>query len=89
MQNEFDYFFDLLINVEYLYNFFEKNKTDLIAGYFGAITTEEAVQRTLEEVAEMEEALYNFTECGFSGNENCLQHLFKPLNNYEYAICAH
>lgn len=89
VQNEFDYFFDLLNNVEYLYNFFENNKTDLMAGYFGAMTTEEAVQKTLEEVAEMEDALYNFTERGFSGNENCLQHLFKPLNNFEYAICTH
>lgn len=89
MQNEFEHFFDLMNNVEYLYHFFEKNKPDLMAGYFGKLTTEEAVLRTLDEVEEIEDALYNFTEGGFAGNGNCLQHLFKPLNNYEYAICSH
>jgi hypothetical protein len=89
IQNEFDYFFDLMNNVEYLHNFFEKNKTDLMSGFFGKMTTGDAVLRTLEEVEEMENALYNYTERGFSGNGNCLQHLFKPLNNYEYAICSH
>jgi hypothetical protein len=88
-QNEFDHFFDLMNNVEYLYHFFEKNKTELMAGFFGKLTTEEAVLKTLEEVEEMEDALYNFTERGFAGNGNCLQHLFKPLNNFEYAICSH
>jgi hypothetical protein len=88
-QNEFDYFFDSMNNVEYLHDFFEKNKTDLMAGFFGKMSTEDAILRTLEEVEEIENALYNYTERGFFGSGNCLQHLFKPLNNFEYAICAH
>jgi hypothetical protein len=87
-QNEFDGFFDLMYDVEYLHDFFEKNKKDLLAGFFGKMTTGDAVLRTLEEVEEMEYALYKYAELGFSANGNCLQHLFKPLNNFEYAICA-
>ncbi len=55
LQNEFDKFFDLMNNPEWLYGFFEKNSDDLISGFFG----------------------------------NNLQHLFKPLNNFEYAITIH
>lgn len=46
LQNEFDHFFDLMNNVEYLYNFFEKNKTDLMAGYFGSITRRSRTKNT-------------------------------------------
>jgi hypothetical protein len=88
-QNEFDNFFDHMNDLEYLHNFFKENKTDLWSGFFGKMTPDEAVQRTLKEVDEMEDVLYDYTELGFSGNGNCLQHLFKPLNNFEYAIGTH
>lgn len=88
-QNEFDKFFDLMNEIRYLQKFFEENKRDLISGFFGKMTTTEAALRTLEEIEEMEDALYSYSEQGFSGNANCLQHLFKPLNNFEYAICNH
>lgn len=88
-QNEFDKFFDQMNDPRYLHKFFKENKTDLWSGFFGKMTTAEAVQRTLNEVEEMENALYDYTEQGFKGNGNCLQHLFKPLNNFEYAICTH
>jgi hypothetical protein len=88
-QNEFDKFFEVTNDIEYLHNFFDKNRSDLMAGFFGKMTTGEAVLRTLEEVEEMEDALYDYAEQGFTGNGNCLQPLFKPLNNFEYVICAH
>jgi hypothetical protein len=88
-QNEFDSFFDQMNDIPYLHKFFEENKIDLWSGFFGNITTAEAVQRTLSEVEEVEAALYNYTEHGFTGNGICLQHLFKPLNNFEYAISSH
>jgi len=88
-QNEFDRFFDTLNDIRYLHKFFEENKSDLWSGFFGKMTTEEAVLRTLEEVEEMENALFNYAKRGFSRNDHCLQHLFKPLNNHEYAISAH
>jgi len=88
-QNEFEKFFDQVNSIRYLHNFFEENKGDLLAGFFGKMTTGEAALRTLEEAEEMEDVLYDFAEQGFAGEANCLQHLFKPLNNFEYAICAH
>ncbi len=87
-QNEFDKFFDLMNDIEWLHGFFEKNKGDLNSGFFGHITIKVAVLRTLKEVEEMEDALYDYSERGFSGHSN-LQHLFKPLNNFEYAITIH
>ena len=34
LQNEFDKFFDLMNDVEWLYDFFERNKADLTSGFF-------------------------------------------------------
>ena len=45
-----------------------------------------AVSRTLIEAEEMEDALYDLSEEGGNG---ALQHVFKPLNNFEYAIVTH
>jgi hypothetical protein len=87
-KNEFDSFFDLMNDIEWLHNFFQANEQDLNAGFYGKISVGDAVLRTLQEVQEMEDALYEFTEQGFSGDVN-LQHLFKPLNNFEYAINVH
>lgn len=42
-QNEFDKFFDTMNDIEWLHDFFDKNKADLMAGFFGHITTSEAV----------------------------------------------
>lgn len=88
-QNEFRAFFNKLNDPDYLHNFFEAHKYDLWAGFFGNLTIEEAVVKTQEEVEEMENALLDYAEQGFSGNANCLQHFFKPLNNHEYVICTH
>jgi hypothetical protein len=88
-QNEFDKFFDETNDIERLHSFFEQNKADLDGGFFGTITTEEAVLRTLDEVEEMENSLYNYSEKGFQGRDSNLQQLFKPLNNFEYVINTH
>jgi hypothetical protein len=53
-QNEFDKFFDLMNDIEWLHNFLEMNKADLNSGFFGNITIGEAVLRALEEVEQME-----------------------------------
>jgi len=87
-QNEFDKFFDLMNDIEWLHAFFERNKADLNSGFFGHVTIKVAVLRTIGEVEEMEDTLYDYSERGFSGSGN-LQHLFKPLNNFEYAITIH
>jgi hypothetical protein len=88
-QNEFDKFFDQMNDPEWLYEFLEKNKVDLNSGFFGNITIEEAVLRIMEEAGEMENALYDYSEEGFTNSSINLQNLFKPLNNFEYAITIH
>lgn len=88
-QSEFEKFFDLVNDVEWLHGFFDRNKTDLHDGFFGDITIGMAVSRTLIEAEEMEDVLYDLSERGFKSNNGSLQHLFKPLNNFEYAIASH
>jgi hypothetical protein len=88
-QNEFDKFFDLMNDIEWLHNFFEQNKADLHGGFFGSISIRVAVPRTLDEVEEMENSLFDYSEQGFGGSDSNLQHLFKPLNNFEYTITTH
>jgi len=88
-QNEFEKFFDVMNDIEWLHNFFEQNKADLHGGFFGSISIGLAVSRTLEEVEEMENSLYDYSEQGFKGRDSNLQHFFKPLNNFEYSITAH
>jgi len=58
-------------------------------GFFRNISIGAAISRTMEEAEEMEDLLYEYSEHGFNGSERSLQHLFKPLNNFEYAIASH
>jgi hypothetical protein len=88
-QSEFEEFFDHVNDAEWLHDFFDQNKADLHGGFFGSMSLSEAVSRTLDEAEEMENSLYDFSEQGFQGTETTLQHLFKPLNNFEYAISRH
>lgn len=88
-QSEFEKFFDMVNDIEWLHNFFDQNKGDLHGGFFGSITIGVAVSRTLNEAEEMENSLYNFSERGFSAGDDSLQHYFKPLNNFEYIITTH
>jgi hypothetical protein len=88
-QDEFDRFFDRVNDPEWVRNFFARNKTDLLTGFFGNITIQEAVLRTLKEAEELEDMLYDYAEQGFEGSDNNLQYLFKPLNNFEHVIAVH
>jgi hypothetical protein len=74
-QNEFEKFFDLMNDIEWLHNFFEQNRADLHGGFFGSISIGLAVSRTLEEVEEMENSLYDYSEQGFEGRDSNLQHI--------------
>lgn len=88
-QNEFDKFFDQMNDIEWLHNFFERNRADLHSGFFGSISMGAAVARTIDEVGQMEDSLYEYSERGFRGRDGNLQQLFKPLNNFEYSITTH
>jgi hypothetical protein len=36
--SEFDKFFDMINDIEWLHHFFDENRADLLGGYFGHIT---------------------------------------------------
>ena len=63
----------------YLEEFFEANKADLLSGFFGNITIEDAIEETIEEADE----LFN-TLAGLDAVD--LDSLFKPLNDTEYKL---
>jgi hypothetical protein len=88
-RSEFERFFDQVNDSEWLFNFFNQNKSDLHGGFFGSLSIKGAVSRTLEEAEEMEDILFDLSEQGFVGEGGSLQHVFKPLNNFEYAITLH
>jgi hypothetical protein len=63
----------------YLEVFFEENKTDLFSGFYGEITIEEAIEKTIEEADELFSDLLTLT-----GDE--INELFEPLDNTEYKL---
>ena len=88
-QSEFEKFFDAINDTKWLHDFFDQNEIDLCGGFFGNTTMEEAILKILDEAEEMESLLYDYSEHGFRNRNSNLQHLFKPLNNNEYAIATH
>ena len=44
---------------------------------------------TLDEAEEMENSLYDYSGQSFGDSDINLQHLFKPLNNFEYTITTY
>lgn len=70
---------DLWTDPIYLEEFFETNKTDLLSGFYGEISIEDAIENTMEEADELFNSLLELN------NEN-LDDLFKPLNDTEYRL---
>lgn len=84
--DEFEKIFDNWTDVEYLFDFFNENINDLNSGFYGNISIEEAIERTIEEAEELEETILEISESGHKDNYETLQTLFKPLNNNDYQI---
>ena len=84
--DEFGKIFDDWTDVEYLFDFFNENINDLNSGFYGNISVEEAIERTIEEAEELEETILEISESGHKTNYETLQTLFKPLNNNDYQI---
>src|SRR5688500_5011339 len=89
LQDEFRLFFSRVNDRKWLYDFFDRNKSDLYGGFYRGISIDDAVIKTLDELEEMEDMLYYYAEQGFKDKSSTLQHLFRPLNNYEYFISVH
>lgn len=88
-KNEYQHFFDLMQDGDWLHDFFERNQADLIDGFFGEANIKDAVNRTMTEAGNLENLLSDYFGQGVSGNGVSLQHLFKPLNNLESSLTVH
>jgi len=83
-QDEFERLFSNWSDTAYLYEFFEVNYNDLNSGYYKEkFSIEQAVFRTLEEAALLEQKLYNIAEKGQNHPLVNLQNIFKPLHKNE------
>jgi hypothetical protein len=76
--DEFKRLFDLWFDIEYLEDFFEKNKSDLQNGFFGNVSVEDAVRKTRNEAKELEQELKRLASL------EALEIIFKPLENTQY-----
>jgi len=84
--HEWERLFDDWTDAEYLYDFFEAHETDLTAGFWGNITIEEAVEKTIEDARKLRQFIYALAKDGKDDLQSALQTHFKPLNNkcYDY-----
>lgn len=85
--DEFDLLFENWKDIEYLEKFFEENKNDLQNGFYGNITVEEAVFRTLDEASKLEAYIKEIAKNGHIDSKNTLQDLiFRPLSENDTSI---
>lgn len=85
--DEFSVLFNKWNDVEYLEAFFEKNKEDLNSGFYGTISVEEAVLRTIAEAKKIEAYIKNIAEIGKTNPYRTLQDLvFTPLSKSDTSI---
>jgi hypothetical protein len=85
--NEFRLLFDNWQDLEYLEQFFEEHKSDLQSGFYGTMTVEDAVFRTIEESEKMETFIKKVAESGNIISRNTLYDLiFKPLHENDDSI---
>lgn len=85
--DEFTLLFDKWNDIEFLENFFEDNKADLQSGFFGNISIEDAVFRTIEKAEMLEEYIRTVAKTGkVNPDESRLDLLFSPLHKNDYSI---
>jgi len=87
--DELDRVFEEWTDIEFLYNFFNENINDLKSGFYGDITIEEAIDKTLEDAENLEKEILDLATRGQKDPLENLQTLFKPLNNEDYRIKDH
>ena len=84
--DEFTLLFDKWNDIEFLEQFFEDNKADLQSGFFGNISIEEAVFRTIEEAEMLEQHIRTVAQKGkLNPEESRLDLLFSPLHKNDYS----
>ena len=80
--SEFERLFDDWQDPELLYQFFIENEADLISGFFGPISIEQAALKTRAEARKLEEKL---SKLAISTSKS-LDEVFIPLRNYGQEI---
>lgn len=87
--DEFERVFDNWADIEFLYNFFDKNIRDLQSGFWGEMSIEQAIERTIQEAERLEQKILEIAESGKTDDYETLQTLFKPLFPSQYKIKEH
>lgn len=85
-KDEFERLFDLWNDIEYLEQFFEENKADLQGGFWGTISVEEAILKTLNDAQYFEEQLRKLSEKSTDDQNKGLETLFEPLHNSQIHV---
>lgn len=85
-KDEFERLFDLWRDVEYLEQFFEKNKADLQSGFWGTISVEDAILKTLSDAQHFEEKLLKLSAMSAGDKNKGLGSLFEPLHNSQIHV---
>ena len=80
--SEFERLFDDWQDPELLYQFFTENEADLISGFFGTISIEQAALKTRAEARKLEEKLSKLAK----STSKSLDEVFIPLRNYGHEI---
>jgi hypothetical protein len=70
-------------DVQYLEEFFNNHECDLRTAFYGYISIEQAIERTIEEAEELLERLYELAQ-NEPGNQ--LDTLFRPLDDNVYVL---
>lgn len=81
--DEFERLFDLWQEVEFLEDFFNSNIADLQSGFYGSITVEDAVLRTIDETKILRDEILNISKLVENRVYNSLDDLFIPLHQFE------
>ena len=79
--SEFRKLFNQWDDVEYLESFFSEHIDDLQSGFWGIISVEYAVLRTIEEAKNLEKKLIEVARMGQKDRYSTLSSLFKPLHD--------
>lgn len=84
--DEFDRLFDLWQDTQYLFNFFTDNLNDLQSGFWGTISIDEAIIRTIKDAQYFEKLFLKLSGQTILRQNNGLDSLFVPLDNLQTQI---
>lgn len=80
-KDEFERLFDLWRDTEYLEQFFVDHEADLKNGFWGTISIEDAILKTLSDAQHFEEKLLKLSAMSADDKNKGLESLFEPLHN--------